>query len=185
MAARVEPRVIMPEGQRFAVSGRTVSWMGWDFHADINAIQGMHISNLRFQGERLAYELHSVEFSAVYSGVSTRKDIYYSDGGYEMGNCATTLREGLQCPHGSVFLYGLGYDDSYVWGNALALDQERPTMCVFEAPDNEALFQHAKEVYEGLPGSSLYVRNILTVGNYDYTQVRGMPADAGNISPRG
>eukprot|EP00962_Isochrysis_galbana_P015101 scaffold4331_cov129-Isochrysis_galbana.AAC.2 len=77
MAARVEPRVIMPEGKRFAVSGRTVSWMGWDFHADINGIQGMHISNLRFQGERLAYELHAVEFSAVYSGASTRKDIYY------------------------------------------------------------------------------------------------------------
>lgn len=124
-----------------------------------------------------------------------------SDGGYEMGNCATTLREGLQCPHGSVFLYNLGcvramaarlvrssarwrarrhrhatlctlrYDDTYVWGNALAADQERPTMCIFEAPDNEALFQHAKEYYEGLPGSSLYVRNVLTVGNYDYTQV--------------
>eukprot|EP00962_Isochrysis_galbana_P015102 scaffold4331_cov129-Isochrysis_galbana.AAC.3 len=125
-----------------------------------------------------------------------------------MGNCATTLREGLQCPHGSVFLYNLGcvramaarlvrssarwrarphrratlctlrYDDTYVWGNALAADQERPTMCIFEAPDNEALFQHAKEYYEGLPGSSLYVRNVLTVGNYDYTQV-----SAG--SPRG
>jgi hypothetical protein len=89
-----------------------------------------------------------------------------------MGNCATTLREGLQCPHGSVFLYNLGYDESYVWGNALAADHERPTMCIFEAPDNEALFQHAQEYYEGLPGSSLYVRNVLTVGNYDYTQVR-------------
>lgn len=89
-----------------------------------------------------------------------------------MGNCASTLREGLQCPHGSVFLYSLGYDDNYRRGNALALDQERPTMCIFEAPDNEALFQHAQEYYEGLPGSSLFVRNVLTVGNYDYTQVR-------------
>jgi hypothetical protein len=77
MAVRVEPRVIMPEGHRFAVSGRTVSWMGWDFHADINGLQGMHISNLRFQGERLAYEIHAVDFTAVYSGASTRKDIFY------------------------------------------------------------------------------------------------------------
>lgn len=45
-------------------------------------------------------------------------------------------------------------------------------MCIFEAPDNKALFQHAQMRYEGLPQTALYVRTVLTVGNYDYTQVR-------------
>lgn len=169
-AARVGPIVAYPEGDRVTVHGRTVSWMGWDFHADIHAINGMHISNLRFRGERIAYELYAVDFTAVYSGASSRKDIFYSDGGYEMGNCATTLRAGLQCPQGAKFMYSLGYDKTYVWGNALAADHEAPTMCVFEGPANDILFQHAKMKYEGLPATSLYVRNVLTVGNYDYVQ---------------
>ena len=97
-----------------------------------------------------------------------------------MGNCATTLREGLQCPEGSVFLYSLGYDNMYVWGNAMSMEDNKPTMCVFEAPENEALFQHAREYYEGLPASSLFVRNVLTVGNYDYTQVCVPPM--GNVN---
>jgi len=169
-AKRAEPMIYYPEGPRFTVSGRSVAWMGWDFHVDVNAINAMHISNLRFQNERIVYELHATDFTAVYSGYSTRKDIFYSDGGYEMGNCATTLRAGLQCPHQAVFMYGLGYDSGYVWGGDLTLDAEAPTICVFEAPDNEALFQHAQEKYEGLSKSALYVRGVFTVGNYDYTQ---------------
>jgi hypothetical protein len=96
--AKAEPRIYYPDGPRFSVQGRTVSWMGWDFHADIHGLNGLHISNLRFRDEMMVYELHATEFSAVYSGVSNQKDVYYSDGGYEMGNCATTLKPGLQCP---------------------------------------------------------------------------------------
>lgn len=88
----------------------------------------------------------------------------------EMGNCATRLRPGLQCPENAVFFKSLGYDYSYVWGNSLSMDDEMETMCVFEAPENEALFQHARDPHEGLPASSLFVRAVLTVGNYDYTQ---------------
>ena len=54
--------------------------MGWDFHTDIHPLTGLAIMNLRFQGERIAYELHATEFSAVYSGGSNKKDLFYSDG---------------------------------------------------------------------------------------------------------
>jgi len=171
MASRIGPVASLPEGPRYAVNGRTIAWMGWDFHADIHALTGMQISNLRFKGERLAYEIYAADFTAIYSGASTRKDIFYSDGGYEMGNCATALHAGLQCPlEGTTMLYSLGYTRSYVWGNALKPEDNEPTMCVFEGPENEALFQHTKAFYEGLPATSLYVRSVLTVGNYDYTQ---------------
>lgn len=43
-------------------------------------------------------------------------------------------------------------------------------MCIFEAPTNKAYHQHAQMGYEGIPGSTLMVRSVLTVGNYDYTQ---------------
>ena len=107
-------------GPRFAVLGRTIAWMGWDLHADIHGMYGMMISNLRFKGERIGYSLHATDFSAVYSAASNKKDLYYSDGGYEMGNCATKLKVGLQCPDEAVFLPSLGYDSGYVWGGALA-----------------------------------------------------------------
>jgi len=177
MLARAEPRIYYPDGPRFVVSGRTVSWMGWDFHTDIHPLTGLHIMNLRFQGERIAYALHATEFSAVYSGSSNKKDLFYSDGGYEMGNCATTLKVGLQCPEQSVFLPSLGYDSGYVWGGALEGSETPMATCIFEAPDNEALFQHAQMRYEGLPSTSLTVRTVLTVGNYDYTQTFKLKAD--------
>lgn len=82
---KAEPRIYYPDGPRFSVSGRTVSWMGWNFHADIHGLNGLHISNLRFRDEMMVYEMHATEFSAVYSGVSSKKDVFYSDGGYEMG----------------------------------------------------------------------------------------------------
>ena len=72
MAARMSPMVIMPEGPRFTVSGNTIEWMGWDFHIGINAMHGIHISNLRFKQERIAYEIYAADFTAVYSGASTR-----------------------------------------------------------------------------------------------------------------
>jgi len=175
--AAIPPQIYYPEGPRFSVSGRTVSWMGWDFHTDIHAIEGIHISNLRFKGERIAYEMYAADFTAVYSGASTRKDIFYSDGGYEMGNCAITLREGLQCPYGSVFMKSLGYANSYVWGGALSMDDELPTMCIFEAPANNVAYQHYKEKFEGVALTSLYVRSILTVGNYDYVQTFELEPD--------
>eukprot|EP00965_Chrysotila_dentata_P093630 3094243-Pleurochrysis_carterae.AAC.3 len=72
--------VIGPAGPRFAVQGRSVSWMGWDFHVDLNGLTGLHVMNLRFQGERIAYEMHATDFTAVYSGASSKKDVFYSDG---------------------------------------------------------------------------------------------------------
>ena len=159
-----------PDGPRFAVKDRTVSWMGWDFHVDIHGMYGLMIANLRYQGERLAYVMHATEFSAVYSGFSNKKDLYYSDGGYEMGNCATTLKTGLQCPDEAVYLPSLGYDSGYVWGGALEGSETDKAVCIFEAPKNRALYQHAQMRYEGMPDSALYVRTVLTVGNYDYTQ---------------
>jgi len=44
------------------------------------------------------------------------------------------------------------------------------TMCIFEAPNSNVLYQRAQTKYEGLPATSLHVRSILTVGNYDYIQ---------------
>ena len=94
-----------------------------------------------------------------------------------MGNCAITLREGLQCPYGSVFMKSLGYANSYVWGGALSMDDELPTMCIFEAPANNVAYQHYKEKFEGVALTSLYVRSILTVGNYDYVQTFELEPD--------
>ena len=100
---------------------------------------GLVVSNLRYQGERLAYLMHATDFSAVYSGPSNKKDLYYSDGGYEMGNCATTLKPGLQCPDEAVYLPALGYDSGYVWGGALEGAETDKAICIFEAPKNRAL----------------------------------------------
>ena len=168
MASKAEPRIYYPDGPRFTMDGRTVSWMGWDLHVDLHGLFGMVVSNLRYQGERIAYEMHATEFSAVYSGASSKKDVFYSDGGYEMGNCATTLKVGLQCPDEAIFLPAMGYDSGYIWGGAMG--ETDKAICIFEAPKNKALYQHAQMRYEGMPDSSLMVRTVLTVGNYDYTQ---------------
>lgn len=61
------PKLYMPEGPRYRVSGRTVHWMDWSFHAGYNFRAGPVFKNFMFKGERIAYEVTLNEIGLIYS----------------------------------------------------------------------------------------------------------------------
>lgn len=50
-----------PQGKRYAIEGSafgwTASWMGWEFHFGVEEVHGLTLHNIKFNGERIAYEL--------------------------------------------------------------------------------------------------------------------------------
>ena len=60
-----KPHTVMPDGNRFTVSDRHIKWMGWDFDFGMLASSGIQIFDVKFLGERIAYEL-SLQVSICY-----------------------------------------------------------------------------------------------------------------------
>ena len=51
------PRCYAPDGRRFTVSGRYVTWLDWQFYFNIRTSTGPIYNDIRFRGERIVYEL--------------------------------------------------------------------------------------------------------------------------------
>lgn len=162
-----EPRVYFPSGMRVAVYKHAVEWQGWSFHVSATPQRGFAFYDVRFNGERIIYEMMATEYSATYSSARSMHNLYYSDGGYEMGGDVVPLYEDIDCPDGAIYMTaitGPNYGD-------IAYTTER-AVCIFEAPQNYPLFRHAPayDEYAGLPSTILVVRSVITIGNYDYVQ---------------
>lgn len=61
-----------PSGKRYALDGSAfgwvASWMGWEFHFGVEEVHGLTLHDIKFLGERIAYELSFQEYVASYSG---------------------------------------------------------------------------------------------------------------------
>jgi hypothetical protein len=77
MSNKEAPVVSSPDGPRFTLSGRTVKWMGWQFHADLHPRFGPIYSDIKFKGERIIYELSLQETYAAYSGFSGHGEVRF------------------------------------------------------------------------------------------------------------
>ena len=51
------PRSTMPDGERYSVNDRRISWLGWEFEFGMLASSGIQLHNVKFLNERIAYEL--------------------------------------------------------------------------------------------------------------------------------
>ncbi|KAJ8601827.1 hypothetical protein CTAYLR_009059 [Chrysophaeum taylorii] len=162
-----EPRIYYPSGMRVALSGHNVEWQGWEFHASATPQRGFQFYDIKFKGERIVYEMMPTEYAVTYSSARSLHNLYYSDGGFEMGSSVVSLYEDIDCPDGSLFLDAISGPESgweaYTIENAV---------CIFEAPQSYPLFRHAPgyDDFNGLPSTILVVRSVITIGNYDYVQ---------------
>ena len=56
-SAQRAPRCYTPDGRRFTVSGRHVTWLDWQFYFNIRTTTGPIVNDMRFRGQRIVYEL--------------------------------------------------------------------------------------------------------------------------------
>lgn len=84
------PVHVAPAGSRYAVDPeeKYVEWMGFSFYIGFTRDAGMGLYDIRFQGERLIYELSLQEALAHYAGNDPMQsgtaylDTYYGFGPY-------------------------------------------------------------------------------------------------------
>ena len=62
------PELYEPDGKRYSVKGRHVSYMSWSFDFRMDSYSGMQVYDIRFNGERIIYELSLQEAAATYGG---------------------------------------------------------------------------------------------------------------------
>lgn len=165
--------IYTPGGQRMAVAGKAVQWMGWQFHVDVNPVKGLNFFDIRFKNERIVYEMTATDFGASYFSARSLHNMHYSDGGYMQGSYTSPLVKDVDCPKHAIYI-DAGLTGPEWGGDIVPLPRG---ICIFEAPENVPLFRHFSpsysaemDQYRGLPSTVLVARSIISIGNYDYVQ---------------
>ncbi|XP_041100553.1 amiloride-sensitive amine oxidase [copper-containing]-like [Polyodon spathula] len=164
------PKLVQPQGPRYRVEGNFVEYAGWSFAFRVRSSAGLQLFDLRFNGERVAYEISLQEAVAFYSGSTpAAMQTKYIDGGWGMGTEAYELASGIDCPDIATFV------DLYHY-----YDTDRPVryknaLCIFEMTTGVPLRRHFNSnfkggynFYGGLENNVLVIRTTSTVYNYDY-----------------
>jgi len=174
---RAGPRTFYPDGRRFEIkvenrgagNGFKFEYLGWEGHVSSRLATGIVIHDIRFRGNRIVYELALQDQYVAYSGYAGVGQTVYMDSFFGLGVNMFPLRRGIDCPETAQFLpmtkLGLG-------GLVHTFDD---VICVFEEDGQTPEWRHTH--YNGsdnephadsLRRSSLVVRTVASVGNYDY-----------------
>ncbi|NXO65423.1 AOC3 oxidase, partial [Phainopepla nitens] len=162
------PLQLEPQGPRYRVRDNRVTFQGWSIAFGMNPNTGPRLFDIRYRGERIIYELSLQEALALYGsncpgGMSTR----YLDGSFGIGRFAYELLvRGLDCP------YTATYVDRHYLVETDTPKTNQNSLCIFEHDSALPLRRHFSDsqsfYYGGLRKTTLVIRTISTLINYDY-----------------
>lgn len=99
------PTEYEPSGKRYSINGRHIKYMGWDFDVRMSTISGPQIFDIRYNNERIVYELSLQELAAFYSSASpAHRFSDYVDSVGLIGARVRSLVSGADCPSHSTYL---------------------------------------------------------------------------------
>ncbi|XP_059172011.1 putative amine oxidase [copper-containing] [Physella acuta] len=164
------PVLVEPDGKRYSVKNRRVTYLNWAFNFRMSSFTGPMLNDIRFKGERIAYELGLSELAVFYSGATPSVQFSnFVDSGYLIGTQSKALVPGADCP------------DTATLVNQTFMSQSSDTpgvydaaFCLFEHNNGFPLRRHLtygnsrRAFYGGMLDSALILRSALTVFNYDY-----------------
>lgn len=164
------PKLVEPQGPRYHIDRNFVEYGGWSFAYGIRATAGLQVFDLRFNGERIAYEISLQEAIAFYSGdTPAAMQTKYMDAGWAMGTSNFELAPGIDCPEIATFV------DLYHYFDTDKPVRYRNALCIFEMTTGMPLRRHFNSnfnggynFYGGLENTVLVLRTTSTVYNYDY-----------------
>ncbi|XP_051970653.1 amiloride-sensitive amine oxidase [copper-containing]-like isoform X2 [Xyrauchen texanus] len=163
-------KLVEPQGPRYQVDGNFVEYAGWSFAYHVRSSAGLQIFDLRFNGERIAYEIGLQEAIAFYSGdTPAAMQTKYIDAGWSMGTLDYELAPGIDCPEIAYFV------DLYHYYDTDKPVRYKNALCIFEMTTGLPLrrhfnsnFQGGYNFFGGLESHVLVIRTTSTVYNYDY-----------------
>ncbi|XP_003410056.1 amiloride-sensitive amine oxidase [copper-containing] [Loxodonta africana] len=164
------PRLVQPQGRRYQLEGNAVLYGDWSFAFRLRSSSGLQVLDVRFGGERVAYEVSIQEAVALYGGhTPAGMQTKYMDVGWGLGRLSHELAPGIDCPDTATYLDALHYYD------ADGPVHYPHALCLFEMPTGVPLRRHFDSdfrggfnFYAGLKGQVLVLRTTSTVYNYDY-----------------
>ncbi|NXH23250.1 AOC1 oxidase, partial [Bucco capensis] len=163
-------KVCEPQGQRYRLRGNLLEYGGWSLAFRLRSSAGLQLFDLRFNGERVAYEVSVQEAIAFYGGnTPAAMQTKYMDAGWGMGSVTYELARGIDCPEVATYV------DAHHLYDADGPVRFSRAICIFELPTGVPLrrhfdsdFQGGFHFYAGLEGQALVLRTTSTVYNYDY-----------------
>ncbi|XP_063434570.1 amiloride-sensitive amine oxidase [copper-containing]-like [Mytilus trossulus] len=164
------PKLVEPDGHRYRVDGLHLTYMKWNMNMKMRSSSGLQIFDIRFNDERIIYELSFQEVAIFYSGYGPLADLVNTYGNsYMLGATSSELIPGVDCPETSTFL------DSDHFVNSEKPFRAKNTICIFEDHANIPIRRHSSkdasgkfQSYGGLGNYKLIIRSISTIWNYDY-----------------
>ncbi|KAJ4932145.1 hypothetical protein JOQ06_010572 [Pogonophryne albipinna] len=127
----------------------------------------MRVFDVRFNDERIVYELSVQEAMSVYGSVTPGMILTnFLDSSIGIGRFAHELVRGVDCP------YEASYVDTYRYIDVPKPVRFRNSICIFEHNMGQPLRRHFSDFfhhsYGGMVNSALVFRTITAIGNYDY-----------------
>lgn len=158
------PRTYMPAGNRYTVNGRTIKWMDWEFHAGYNFRAGTSFHDIKFKGQRIAYEMSLSEVFLTYSADDpVGGNVIFFDATFGNGEYREMIRD-IDCPDYATYI-----DNTWWAAPGGAQDAKRAT-CIFESWNSGGpMWRRGGPFVSGIKDETLSVRTMLTNGNYDYS----------------
>ena len=147
---KAPPLTILPDGPRhsFDPAENYVEWMDFSFFTTIGN-NGLALYDIRFQDERIIYELALQEALAHYAGIQhDAAGTAYLD--VSIGFEPSKLVPGYDCPSYATYSADLSF-------------------CLFEFPKDYPIQRHTSEPnYHVTKNIAFLARSVSTIGNYDY-----------------
>lgn len=161
------PLQFYPQGPRFSVQGTRVASSLWTFSFGLGAFSGPRVFDVRFKGERLAYEISVQEALTIYGGNSPAAlRSRYTDGGFGLGHFSSPLTRGVDCPSLATYV------DWHFLLESQTPKTVRDAFCVFEQNQGLPLRRHHSDIHShyfgGVVETVLIFRSVSTMLNYDY-----------------
>ncbi|CAC5374044.1 AOC1 [Mytilus coruscus] len=165
-----DPLQVSPDGIRYNIDDRHVSYSYWEFDIGMSVFYGPRLNDIRYKGDRIAYEISLQELATFYSGDKPQEHVLnFLDTTWKIGALAKYLHPGIDCPNGATFISSSFKVDT----QDEPLINER-AFCIFEFNTGMPLRRHngyykyLHRFYEGVANVALIVRTIPTIGIYDY-----------------
>ncbi|CAL1529259.1 unnamed protein product [Lymnaea stagnalis] len=164
------PTLVEPDGKRYSLKDRKVEYLGWTFYFRMSALTGPSLYDIRYKGERIAYELGLAEIAVFYSADNSIQRITdFVDSGALIGSHSKSLVPGGDCPESATFI-------KQTFSGQTTADpvEHLRSFCLFENNNGYPLRRHLSysnaegAFYGGILDSVLTLRSAVTIVNYDY-----------------
>ncbi|XP_048735482.2 putative amine oxidase [copper-containing] [Ostrea edulis] len=164
------PIEVEPDGKRYTIKDKMVTYMNWNFKFGISPTHGPQLYQIKFKDTMIVYEMGLQEACVFYS--STRPDGMFTnffDSVEMLGRSIRSLVPGVDCPGHATFV-----DSVFMLEFSREPVTKKNAICIFEHNTGIPLRRHhapyepPSGYYEGTPSIVLILRMIANVGNYEY-----------------